>query len=143
MCETPLTIHTDISIQHQDVPGDIPAAICRINFHINTDDRKKAPRELSGDAPYSFNVWRLDPSVNQLKDTFNSHPSITAYVATVTVTPKGAVTVDGGWFDCPKWDVAQFLLKPVSTRKLRYWWFELDYSDAEGGKHGITLEMHS
>lgn len=134
------SVYTEVSF---DVPGDNAATNCRINFHVNTNATKNAPRELSGDAPYTFNVTRVASAMDQFKDSWASHPAPTDWVATVTLTKAGDVTVDGAWFDCPKWNVAQFLLTPSANRALRYWWFELDYPASEGGPHGITLEMHT
>lgn len=133
-------VWTEVSF---DVPNNVPANICRINFHINTNPSKNAPRTLSGAAPYTFLVYRLLPQINKDTDSWDSHPKTTNYVATVTLTPSGGVTVEDGWFQCPLGEVVQFLLTPVGSRAFRYTWFELDYSSDVGGPHGITLEMHT
>ncbi|KAF2032445.1 hypothetical protein EK21DRAFT_35865, partial [Setomelanomma holmii] len=127
-----------------DVPANVTAAICRINFHINTNAAKNAPRELSGVAPYQFSISRLAPGLNDKLTTWANRPQIIARVEGVTLTHDGQVTIpdNEGWFDCPEGDVAQFLLYPASSRAFRYTWFELDYGWDVGGPHGITLEMH-
>jgi hypothetical protein len=134
------SVYTEVSF---DVPNDVPASICRINFAINTDPAKNAPRTLTGQAPYTFFVYHTEATIDKDKDTWNSHPEITNYVATITLTQGGDVTVKDGWFDCPKGNVAQFLLVPQGTRAFRYTWYELNYPASAGGPHGITLEMHS
>jgi hypothetical protein len=133
-------VWTEVSF---DVPSNVDANICRINFHINTNPSKNAPRTLSGDAPYTFLIYRMLTDINQDTDSWNSHPKTTNYVATVTLTPGGGVTLLDGWFQCPMGDVAQFLLTPVGSRAFKYTWFELDYASDAGGPHGITLEMHT
>jgi hypothetical protein len=135
------TVYTEVSF---DMPGNIDARICRTGFEINTSPVKNAPRELKGDAPFQFNIWRLTSPIDKANDTWVRHATIGELVATVTITPDGAVSVNGGWFKCPpKWSIAEFILRPVGTRALKYWWFELDYPEADGGKHGITMEMYS
>jgi hypothetical protein len=133
-------VHTEISF---DVRADIPAAICRINFHLNLNPTKNAPWTLYGNPPYEVKVTRLRPTINKDKDTWNSRPATTGYVATIRLQSDGSVQVQDGWFDCPKGNVAQFLLTPANGNGMGLTWFELDYSAAEGGPHGITLEMHS
>lgn len=61
----------------------------------------------------------------------------------VEVSKEGKANVTAKDFECNKFGTAQFLLKPVGVRQLRFWWFELDYPEAQGGAHGITLEMHT
>jgi hypothetical protein len=134
------SVYTEISF---DVPSHIPAAICRINFHINTSPIVNAPRSLSGEAPYTFIVYRIVSEMDKDKDSWAQHPEITNYVAAVTLGPKGGVEVKDGWFQCPYGDVAQFVLIPASSKDFRYTWFELDYGVKQGGPHGITLEMHT
>jgi hypothetical protein len=134
------SVHTEVSF---DVPSDVPTNVCRINFSINTNPSKNAPRALSGQAPYTFVVYRLAPTINKDKDTWRSHPEIRNYVATITLSQSGGVTVKNGWFQCPKGEVAQFLLMAETERAFRYTWFELDYPSSAGGPHGITLEMHT
>jgi hypothetical protein len=134
------SVYTEVSF---DVPRDVAANICRINFSINTNPAKNAPRTLSGQAPYTFFVYRIEPTINKDTDTWNSHPEIINYVATITLSEGGGVTIVDGWFDCPKGEVAQFLLVPQGTRAFRYTWYELNYPASAGGPHGITLEMHS
>jgi hypothetical protein len=136
------SVSTEVSF---DVPADVPAAICRINFHVNTNPAKNAPRALSGQAPYTFLVYRLKATIVQDKDTWNSHPAKMGdgAVARITLSESGGVIVEGGWFECPKGDVAQFILEAESDREFRYSWFELNYPAEAGGVHGITLEMHT
>jgi hypothetical protein len=135
------SVWTEISF---DVRSDIPSQICRINFHINTNSTKNAPRSLSGDAPYRFLIYHVASPINKDTDTWNNSPEIRNYVAAVTLTQAGGVTIEDGWFQCPFGDVAQFVLTPVNSNKpFKYTWFELDYSNEEGGPHGITLEMHT
>jgi hypothetical protein len=136
------TIHLAVSF---DVPANVPAAICRINFQINTNPVKNAPRELSGVPPYTFSVSRLAPGLDEQTTTWANRPQIVSKVASVTLDHDGSVTIpdSDGWFDCPKGSVAQFLLHPVGMRAFRYTWFELDYGWDVGGPHGITLEMHT
>ncbi|CAO2654592.1 Nn.00g113250.m01.CDS01 [Neocucurbitaria sp. VM-36] len=131
--------YTEISF---DVPNN-NAAICRLNFYINTDANKNAPRQLSGDAPYLFNITRLDPKINKDSDNWNSYPATTGHVKTVELDHAGVKGQDDGWFTCPKGQVAQFLLRPASNRAFRFYWFELDYPANEGGAHGVVLEMHT
>jgi hypothetical protein len=134
-------VWTEVSF---DVRSDVPASICRINFHINTNPTKNAPRSLSGDEPYQFLVNRLTSTIDKDRDTWNHSPEITNYVARVTLTQDGGVTVEDGWFTCPKGNVAQFVLTPVNNaRTFKYTWFELDYPSELGGPHGITLDMHT
>ncbi|KAF2845492.1 hypothetical protein T440DRAFT_472620 [Plenodomus tracheiphilus IPT5] len=133
--------------QHVEVSFDVPsneAAICRLNFHINTSPTKNAPRALYGTPPYTFNISRLQPTIDKDTDTWNSHPNITDYVATYILGQAGNVsTVASHWFECPKGQVAQFLLYPLGGRDFGYYWFELDYPAEEGGPHGVVLEMHT
>ena len=120
------------------------AAICRLAFYINLDPNKNAPRSLSGDPPYTFNISRLEPKINKDADTWNTHPIVTDYYATFELTQAGAVkTVYSKWFECPKGNVAQFLMQPASDRAFGYYWFELDYPAAQGGTHGVVLEMYT
>ncbi|KAL5115102.1 hypothetical protein ACEQ8H_007017 [Pleosporales sp. CAS-2024a] len=135
-------VWTEVSF---DVRNDIPGVkICRINFHINTNPSKNAPRSLSGVAPYEFVIYRTTSNMDQTKDSWNHSPMITNYLAAVKLTQDGAVELTDGWFQCPLGDVAQFVLTPVTdTRAFKYTWFELDYPEEQGGPHGITLEMHS
>lgn len=134
------TQYTEISF---DVPSN-EAAICRLNFKINTNPVKNAPRQLSGEAPYAINISRIEPRINAYADTWNSRPGVTEHYATYTLHHNGTVReVYSKWFDCPKGQIAQFLLHPASQRDLRYYWFELDYPQAEGGPHGVVLEMHT
>ncbi|KAF1841247.1 uncharacterized protein K460DRAFT_421050 [Cucurbitaria berberidis CBS 394.84] len=130
---------TEISF---DVPNN-QAAICRLKFWINPDPNKNAPRELSGEAPYVFNISRLEPKINKNSDRWNSYPATTGYVKTVELDHSGVKWQDDGWFSCPKGQVAQFLLRPSGNRAFRYYWFELDYPADQGGAHGIVLEMHT
>ena len=133
--------------EYTEVSFDVPAneaSICRLQFKINTDPNKNAPRSLSGQSPYTFDISRLDPSINKNTDSWNSHPNITEHYATFSLDQAGNVReVVNKWFTCPKGQVAQFVLHPSSTRNFDYYWFELDYSAAEGGPHGIVLEMHT
>ncbi|KAH7088972.1 ubiquitin 3 binding protein But2 C-terminal domain-containing protein [Paraphoma chrysanthemicola] len=135
-------VHLAVSF---DVPADVPAAICRLNFHVNVNPYKNAPRELSGTVPYTFIISRLTPGLNPLTTTWSNRPQIVAKVASVTLDHSGSVSIpdNEGWFDCPKGNVAQFLLHPVGARAFRYSWFELDYGWEEGGPHGVVLEMHT
>jgi hypothetical protein len=126
-----------------DVPANVPSAICRINFHINTSPIKHAPWSLSGSSNYFFNVTRLEPTMNQYTDTWNSHPMEAEYVGTVHLGKDGSTSMEAGWFDCPKGQVAQFLLFPTEGKNFYLSWYELNYSWADGGPHGITLEMHT
>ena len=112
-------------------------------FYVNTDPNKNAPRELSGEAPYVFNITRLEPKMNKDSDKWNSYPATTGHVKTVELDYAGVKSQDDGWFTCPKGQVAQFLLRPASNRNFRYYWFELDYPGTEGGAHGVVLEMHT
>jgi hypothetical protein len=134
------SVHTEVSF---DVPADMPAAICRINFHVNTNPAKNAPRALSGQAPYTFLVHRIESAIDKDKDTWNSHPEIMYQIGKITLTQSGGVTVENDWFQCPKGDLAQFMLMPENDRAFKYSWFELDYPAEAGGAHGITLEMHT
>ncbi|KAH4201750.1 hypothetical protein HBI95_162270 [Parastagonospora nodorum] len=133
-------VWTEISF---DVRSDIPATTCRVNFHINTNPTKNAPRSLSGVEPYNFLIYRITPTMDKDKDSWNHSPSIINYIAEVTLTQAGDVSIKDGWFPCPNGTVAQFLMTPVNSKKaFKYTWFELDYPEEEGGPHGITLEMH-
>ena len=133
---------TEISF---DVRKDIPNVhVCRINFHINTDKNKNAPKDLQGVPPLQFHVTRLEPEINKDTDTYADHPApVGDPVATITLHADWSVDVQRGWFECPFGSVAQFLLHPVGARNFRYSWYELNYPWSEGGPHGITLEMHS
>jgi hypothetical protein len=140
------TVSNDILTELSfDVRGDIPnVAICRINFHINTDKNKNAPKELKGIPPLQFQVTRLEPEINKDTDTYNDHPSpLGNAMATITLHTDWSVEVKDGWFACPFGGVAQFILHPVGAKNFNYSWYELDYPESEGGPHGITLEMHS
>lgn len=132
-------VYTEVSF---DVRADIPAKICRLNFHINTNPVKNAPWTLDGPGPYQFLIGRQRPWVNKDNDTWNTYPDIQNYAATVELTKDGTVTVEDGWFQCKGGEVAQFLLYP-SNSSMHLTWFELDYNEEMGGPHGITLEMHS
>lgn len=138
------SIWTEVSFDvHQY--KDYPANICRLNFHVNTNGPKNAPRKLDGEAPYKFEIYRLEPTIDKNADTWDSHPPMSEKwaMATVTLTKEWGVTVEGGWFTCPFGNVAQFILKPVDDRAFSYSWYELNYGENEGGPHGLTLEMHS
>ena len=64
-------------------------------------------------------------------------------IATVTLDHSGKTGIANGViYPCPKGQAAQFLLHPASDdRGFGFTWFELDYPEAEGGPHGIVLEM--
>jgi hypothetical protein len=120
------------------------AAICRLNFKINTNKSKNAPRRLSGESPLALNATWLEPYIDKDTDTWNSYPDTTDHVASWELNHAGKVKeIDSKWFECPKGQLAQFLLHPASKRDFDYYWFELDYKDSEGGPHGIVLEMHT
>jgi len=133
--------------QYTEISFDVPsneAAICRLAFKINTSPAKNAPRALSGEAPYIISISRLDPGINKDTDTWNRHPKVTEYYASFSLTQEGTVSeVYSKWFECPKGQIAQFVLHPGSTRDISYYWFELDYKSEEGGPHGVVLEMHT
>jgi hypothetical protein len=133
-------IWTEISF---DVPADVPAAICRVNFNLNLNPVKKAPWKVYGNPPYDIEVRRLEPTINKDKDTWNASAFIKEYVATILISKEGTVEVLDGWFECPKGDVAQFIMLPTAPLGMDFSWFELDYPWSEGGPHGITLEMHT
>jgi hypothetical protein len=133
-------VSTEISF---DVRADIPANICRLNFHLNTNPAKNAPWALSGATPFEITVSRLQPTINKDKDTWNFHPKVNEYVATFAVSRDGSVSVQDGWFECPKGDVAQFMLSTSAGRGSSLSWFELNYGWDIGGPHGVTLEMHT
>ncbi|KAH9874306.1 hypothetical protein IAQ61_003495 [Plenodomus lingam] len=141
MNATGLSKHVEISF---DVP-DNEAAICRLNFLINTSPQKNAPYSLSGMPPYALNISRLQPTINKDTDTWNSRPNVTDYMATYLLTQAGSVsTAFSKWFPCPKGQIAQFLLLPADEeRDFEYYWFELDYPKQDGGPHGVVLEMHT
>ncbi|KAF2129398.1 hypothetical protein P153DRAFT_366788 [Dothidotthia symphoricarpi CBS 119687] len=132
-------VWTEISF---DVPAN-NANMCHLDFFLNTNPLKNAPLVLSGQAPYTFNISRLEPRINKDRDTWNTHPKVVEYAATVTVEHGGKTRVDGGWFACPKGQVAQFLLMPGSDRNLKLEWYELDYRADEGGPHGVVLDMYT
>ncbi|KAI8942304.1 hypothetical protein NX059_000383 [Plenodomus lindquistii] len=137
---TGLSSNVEISF---DVP-DNEATTCRINFLINTNATKNAPRLLTGTAPYTFSASRLTPTINKDTDTWNSHPNITDYVGTYVLTEQGQVSAAyTKWFACPKGQIAQFLLYSEGPREFGYYWYELDYKKEEGGPHGVVLEMHA
>lgn len=132
-------VYTEVSF---DVRADIPAKICRLNFHINTNPTKNAPWTLDGAGPYTFLIGRQRPWIDTDKDTWNTYPDVQNYAATVEVSKDGSVNVEDGWFQCGKGEVAQFLLYSMSP-DMRLTWYELDYPQELGGPHGIVLEMHS
>lgn len=133
--------------QYTEISFDVPAneaIYCRLNFLINTDTNKNAPRTFSGIAPYVLNVTRLEPKINKDTDTWSSHPGTTDFIAQYTLHDNGQVyTVSSKTFVCPKGQVAQFLITPGTARDLSVYWFELDYPADQGGKHGIVLEMYT
>lgn len=133
--------------EHVEISFDVPeneAAICRLNFLVNTHSKKNAPRALYGTAPYSFSISRLQPTINSETDTWNSHPQVTEYLATYLLGQAGNVsTTYSKWFECPMGQLAQFLLYPDGERDFGYYWFELDYPQEDGGPHGVVLEMHT
>ncbi|KAF1919522.1 ubiquitin 3 binding protein But2 C-terminal domain-containing protein [Ampelomyces quisqualis] len=133
------SVFTEISF---DVRPDIPANICRLNFHLNLNPSKNAPWSIEG-APFTFIISRIKSEIDKDKDTWNKYPPVMHYLANVTVDKDGNVTVEDGWFQCPKGGVAQFLLWPSSDADVELTWFELDYGWEIGGPHGVTLEMHS
>lgn len=139
--------HSNGAAQHTEISFDVPtneAVVCRLNFKVNNNPAKNAPRELSGSAPYAFNISRLEPTINKDTDTWISHPGVTEYYATYTLNHNGTVKEEySKWFACPKGQVAQFLLHPASDRDFRYYWYELDYQLGEGGPHGVVLESHT
>ncbi|KAH7394868.1 ubiquitin 3 binding protein But2 C-terminal domain-containing protein [Phaeosphaeria sp. MPI-PUGE-AT-0046c] len=137
--EVSTTVYTEVSF---DVPPDIPAKICRINFHINKNPVKNAPWTLDGAGPYQFLIGRQRPWIDKDKDTWNTYPDVQNYAATVNLTKDGQVTVEDGWFQCGKGEVAQFLLY-ANSPDMKLTWYELDYNEEMGGPHGVTLEMHS
>lgn len=133
--------------QYTEINFDVPvndAAICRLAFKINTSPAKNAPRALAGEAPYTISISRLAPEINKDADTWNKHPEITEYYATFSLAQSGQVSeVYSKWFECPKGQIAQFVVQPGSTKDFSYYWFELDYKSEEGGPHGVVLEMHN
>ncbi|RMZ72540.1 ubiquitin 3 binding But2 [Pyrenophora seminiperda CCB06] len=122
-----------------DVP-DHGNTLCHINFHLNTNANKNAPTKLQGDAPYSINISRIDPKLANGGTTWETVPNVQEHVATFVLDKNGASEVVGKWFVCPK-NVAQFIIQPASQRDMEVYWYELDYTQADGGAHGITLEM--
>ncbi|KAF2279442.1 uncharacterized protein EI97DRAFT_455688 [Westerdykella ornata] len=128
-------VHTEISF---DVPSNNGATHCRLNFYINTDPSKNAPRTLWGEAPYRFNISSIEHRMDKDRDTWNNRPRITGYVGQVELTHSGSVTTTGLHVPCWKGQVAQYVLYPDDPdRDFGYTWFELDYDPP----HGITYEM--
>lgn len=133
-------LYTEISF---DVPANNSAAYCHLNFHINTSPVKGAPFALSGVAPYQFNIYQLaKPGIDMDHDTWNKHSPTGPLVGTVNITQDRKVDVQGGWVECNKGNVQQFIIKPSEDRALRVYWFELDYGEQDGGPHGLTFEMY-
>jgi hypothetical protein len=133
-------VNTEISF---DVRADVPANICRLNFHLNLNPAKNAPWALAGPTPFEITASRLTPTIDKDKDSWNSHPKVNEYVATFVVSRNGSVTVHDESFICPKGDVAQFMLSTSAGRGSSLSWYELDYGWDVGGPHGVTLEMHT
>jgi hypothetical protein len=120
------------------------AATCRLNFHINQDEFKKAPFRWSGTNPRAISVSRTEPRLSNGRTTWNNKPDTTRHVATFMWSQQnGLLSVVNEWFECPKGKTAQFVIHPASEADMELYWFELDYPAAEGGAHGITLEMHT
>lgn len=133
------SVATEISF---DVRADIPANICRLNFHLNLNLTMSAPWSLEG-GPFTFIIGRIKPQINKDKDTWHNSPAVLNYVASVAVDKNGHVAVEDGWFKCPKGGVAQFAMWPSKNTDVEFTWFELDYGWDIGGPHGVTLEMHT
>jgi hypothetical protein len=125
-----------------DVP-DNEANICRIRFYVNTDIIKKAPLSLEGEAPFAINISRIESKLVNGGTTWNNKPTITEHYDTYVLSKNGATEVVSKWFQCPKGDVAQFVIHPAGKRDLKIYWFELDYGAVDGGPHGVVLEMHT
>ncbi|EFQ95114.1 hypothetical protein P3342_010353 [Pyrenophora teres f. teres] len=123
-----------------DVP-DHGNTLCHVNFHINTNTAKNAPIGLKGQAPFAINISRIDPKLVNGGTTWNNKPATLEHVATFVLDKNlGASEIVGKWFACPK-GLAQFVIHPAGERDLETYWYELDYSKADGGPNGITLEM--
>ncbi|KAF2020177.1 hypothetical protein BU24DRAFT_489990 [Aaosphaeria arxii CBS 175.79] len=127
-------IFTEVSF---DVPSN-NATECKLGFYINTEPTRGAPWTIWGEAPYLFDVLRLRPIMNKDADTWNRHPEIDGWAATVEVSKSGDVNIFGGRLPCVKGEAAQFLLTPGSERDFGLNWFEL-----KDPLHGITYEMYA
>ncbi|KAL1798550.1 hypothetical protein ACET3X_002587 [Alternaria dauci] len=125
-----------------DVPVNA-ANICRLRFLINTDPFKNAPLILKGEAPFTINISRIEPKLVNGGTTWNNKPAITEHYDTYVLSMTGATEIVSKWFLCPKGTVAQFVIHPASKRDLDVYWFELNYGAADGGPHGVVLEMHT
>jgi hypothetical protein len=126
-----------------DVP-DNSATICRVNFQINTDEFKNAPFSWTGIHPRAISVSRIQPRLSNGRTTWNNVPATIRPVATFMYSPEGSIlTVVNEWFQCPKGQPAQFIIRPASETDMELSWFELDYPTEMGGAHGLTLEMHT
>ncbi|EDU42128.1 But2 domain containing protein [Pyrenophora tritici-repentis] len=123
-----------------DVP-DHGNTHCHVNFHLNTNKLKSAPVGLKGQAPFAINISRIEPTLVNGGTTWNTKPATIEHVAIFILDKDlGTSEIFGKWFDCPK-GVAQFIIHPAGARDLEAYWYELDYTMADGGPHGITLEM--
>ncbi|CAE7199959.1 hypothetical protein PTNB73_06158 [Pyrenophora teres f. teres] len=149
--QQPYPAHTNLA--HQSLTGDeqwtavnfdVPDhgnTLCHVNFHINTNTAKNAPIGLKGQAPFAINISRIDPKLVNGGTTWNNKPATIEHVATFVLDKNlGASEIVGKWFACPK-GLAQFVVHPAGERDLETYWYELDYSKADGGPNGITLEM--
>ncbi|KAF2741698.1 hypothetical protein M011DRAFT_330759 [Sporormia fimetaria CBS 119925] len=143
--DTPLGTKYEGRVEHSvwtEISFDVPnnsATYCTLNFSLNTDPVKNAPRTLWGVAPFRFNISALEPKMDRFKDTWNNHPALKEQVGQVEVSHNGGIWVWGMSVPCLKDTVAQYVLYPDNpARDFGFSWFELDYDPP----HGITYDMH-
>jgi hypothetical protein len=126
-----------------DVPWN-EAVICKLNFHLNTNDQKNAPTRLQGGPPWAVNISMIEPTINNDTISWNTRPKPLRHIALYDISTLRKVTaIQETWFECPKGGVAQFIMHPGTKMELEVGWYELDYPWSEGGPHGVTLEMHT
>ena len=107
-----------------DVPYNA-ATKCRLNFHVN--NKKNPPFDLAGYGEFAINISRLKPTLENGKTTWSNRPAVTDYYDTYVLRPDGTGfayvnQIHSTWFECPKNNVAQFIIHPASTRDLTLHW---------------------
>jgi hypothetical protein len=94
------------------------------------------PWTHTGSDPFRFNITTITRDLDKDKETWNTKPEEKDWIATIEVYKSGWTSMWGGYFECEKDGLAQYLLRPATDEDAGVTWFELDEP-----LHGLTYDV--
>jgi hypothetical protein len=95
------------------------ATYCRLNFYIG--EYNNPPWTINGES--SFGIYNLGGTCNKNTDTWNKHPPMKEYIASVFVASTGGVEVTSHEVPCLKGRTANYLLRTEHDEAFSLTWF--------------------